>query len=259
LPPAELLEEMVRFEAMHTKALVEGYDRKPELVERWRRMVVAQYREDRLGTGEALPSVSEEEIRASYETNQASYTLPAARRANVIFLSTPRVLAPEKREEVRLRAEAILAEARVAEAPEALAALVARVSEHQATRYRAGDAGWLSLEDKSPAWNAKVVAALFEIAAPGGFAPVVDTESGFYLVRLAEERTARTKPIGEVREAIRYRLARDKQFHREEKLFTEAKAGLDIQINHALLNSIVPKTAPRETRTPTLPKQAANQ
>lgn len=258
MQPEVLLEDLIRFEAMYAKALADGYDRRPDMMERWRRMLVAQYRLDQLGDGENLPAVSDDEIRESYETNRAAFVVSGARRANVIFVSTPRAITQEKRQEFRLRAETILQEARDASSTEALTAVVTRSSEHQATRYRAGDVGWIVLEDKTLAWPPAVIAAIFKIGKAGDFASVVDTEGGFYVVRLAEERAAQVRSLENVREIIRYRIAREKQSRREADLFSKAKSGLAIQINYDLLESTQTYPVTYETnpsRPPPLPGQ----
>lgn len=100
--------------------------------------------------------------------------------------------------------------------------------------------------------------ALFQVAAVGDFAPLVETERGFYVVRLAEVRGARVRPFEEVRDTIHYRLVGEAQARREEALLVEAKAGLDLQINHDLLNSLRAKTIPNEVHPPALPGPSAH-
>jgi peptidyl-prolyl cis-trans isomerase D len=151
----------------------------------------------------------------------------------------------EKQAELRRRAETVLGEARATADEAAFARIVARHSEDQATRYRGGDLGWLVQGSASA--DPAVVEALFALQQPGQFAPLVQGARGFYVAKLLEKREAGRKPLAEVKEAIRYQLSRQKAEQAERDFFAAMKQGLDIHINHALLESI---SLPAEKNAP---------
>jgi parvulin-like peptidyl-prolyl isomerase len=166
-------------------------------------------------------------------------------RGAVILLEVPAKATAEKQAEFRQRAEASLKEALAAANEHAFSSLVMRSSEDQATRYRGGDIGWVSRDNAMV--EAPLREALFALKKPGEFAPLVRTPRGFYVAKLLGRREATRKPLAEVQEAIRHQLSRQKAEKAERDFYSSAKAGLDIHVNHALLESI---SLPTETNEP---------
>jgi parvulin-like peptidyl-prolyl isomerase len=246
-----VLEELIRFEALHQKALAAGYDRDPQIAASLKRMIVSKYQEDQLAKLGA-PKVTPEEIAEFYQKNPERFGTPAKVRAALIELKVPRTATPEKRAEAAARAAAALAEARTNAAPEATFGLVAqKYSEHQASRYRGGDIGWLTVGVTNSEWPPVVVEALFKLSQPGETSPVIETPAAFYLVKLVERQPAKLRPLAEVQDGVAYLVARQKEQQRQEELHAMLKQGLNIQINQALLDSIsVPR---QDTRPPGVP------
>jgi parvulin-like peptidyl-prolyl isomerase len=114
--------------------------------------------------------------------------------------------------------------------------VVARHSEDQASRYRGGDIGWLNSE--TPGVDPRLVATLAGVEKPGDLAPLISTPRGLVIARLLEKKEAGFKALAEARETIRYQLSRLKTQQAEAGLQASIKAGLDIQVNPALLESI---------------------
>lgn len=144
----------------------------------------------------------------------------------------------------------ILAEARQTDEA-GFARLAQQYSEDQATRYRGGDAGWISAESTNAHWPAAVVEAASALVAPGDFASVVETENGLYIARLIQKRSASRRPLEEVREGIRYLITREKQQQTERRFYEQLSAGVPININRGLLESIsVPSNSVSSTPSP---------
>jgi parvulin-like peptidyl-prolyl isomerase len=76
-----------------------------------------------------------------------------------------------------------------------------------------------------------LVQALSALKAPGELAPLVETPRGFYIAKLVEKRAAARKPLAEVREIIRYQIAREKAAQAVREFNDSMKAGLDISVN----------------------------
>lgn len=237
------LEELIRLEGTYQKAVTAGFDRRPEVQARIKSLVVAQFREAQARLTNA-PPVTAAELQTAYETQKDKFRTPEAVRGAAILLDLPRTLAAGKRAEFRLRAEALLAEARQAVDDAAFAQLVARHSTDPSTRYRGGDTGWLRREDRGSGSDPELVEALLQLSRPGEFAPLVESARGFYIVKLTEKRAASHKPLTEVEEAIRYQLQRQKAEQAEREFQATMKSGLDIQINQPLLKSIAVMPSP---------------
>jgi peptidylprolyl isomerase len=241
------LDALVRTEAVYAQAKAAGFDQTPEIQRRIKNLIVAHFKEHSFKA--TNHSVSELEIEAFYQANRDRYFQPGAARGAVIFLSAPKGMTREKKAEWQQRAEAVMTEARAAADDAAFAQVVARHSEDQASRYRGGDLGWVSRDGAGV--EPAVTEALFALNQSGDFAPLVRGASGFYIVKLLEKRAANPKPLADVREVIRYQLARHKAEQAEQDFHAAMKRGLDIQINHALLESIsLPTTQPEPPPMP---------
>jgi peptidyl-prolyl cis-trans isomerase C len=228
------LDGLVRQEAIYAQARAKGFDQSPQMQARIKQLVVAQFKEREFKSEN--PAVSEREIEAFYQANGGRYAQPTAIRGAAIFLSMPAAATAEKQAEFRARAEAVLAEARGAADETIFAQLVARHSEDQATRYRGGDLGWLT--QGAAGVEATLTEALFALKTPGEFAPLAQTPRGFYIAKLLERRDASRKSLAEVREAIRYQLAREKAAQAEREFHDAMKAGLDITVNRERVEAI---------------------
>lgn len=233
--PQSALEDLIRTEAIYQKALAAGFDGHPEVQARIRNLIVAQFRERQVRPTNT-PSVTDGEIQAAYEAQKERFQTPVATRGAVIFIEAPRTATPEKRTELRQRAEAVLAEARSAADERTFGQVVAQYSEDRPTRYRGGDTGWIGRDgtDNDPA----LTEALLKLANPGEFAPLVETPRGFYIAKLIGKREPGNKPVDEVKEAIRYQLSRQKAEQAERDFYAAMQSGLDIQINRTVLDSI---------------------
>ncbi len=233
-----LLEEMIRERALVAKAKAAGYDRDPEVVAAFERMIASRFEEEQLAKG-AATQISDAEIEEAYHRDLARYSTPAAARAGVIFFAVSSKATPEARAEMKERAEVVLTEAGRLDAT-GYARLVQQHSEDQATRYKGGDTGWLIRRDelRESHWEPAVLDAVSSLARPGEIAPLVTTERGFYIVRLLDLTAASVQPLEQVKEGIRYQLTQRRQQQLKARLYDEAKRAAKIEINQAALDSI---------------------
>jgi peptidyl-prolyl cis-trans isomerase D len=173
-------------------------------------------------------------------------------RGAVLFLKSSSKATPEKRAELADWAAQLLAQSR--EANEAgFVQLIQQYSEDQATRYAGGDTGWLRRAPADTGWDPAVCEALFALGQAGQFSPVITTAQGFYLVRLTEKKPAQTKPLAEVKEEIRHRLAREREQQRQHDFAQAMRRGLQITINQPLLESLPAPAAGSQTKPPSGP------
>ena len=246
-----LLEELIRFEVLHQKALAAGYDKDPQITASLKRMVVAKFQEDQLAKL-GQPEVTPEEIADYYNTHPQRFGTPEKIRAALIEIRVARAAPAEKRAEAAARAEAVLAEARTNASPDRTFGLVAQKnSEHQPSRYRGGDIGWFTVDTTNTEWPAAVLEALFKLAQPGETSQVIETPASFYLVKLVERQPAKMRPLEEVKDGVAYLVARQKEQQRQEELHAALKQGLNIQINQPVLESILVPT--HELKPPVSP------
>jgi hypothetical protein len=254
LTPSAALEELIRAEAIYQKAVAAGFDRQPDVQARIKNLIVAQFREQQTRPTRS-PPITEAELQAAYEAQKERFQTAEAVRGAMIFIEAPGTILPEKRAELRQRAETALAEAQAAADERAFAQVVARFSDDRPTRYRGGDTGWLKRDGAS--YDAVLTEALFQLEKPGAFGPLLEGPRGFYVARLLEKREAGSRPVGEVKEALRYQVGLGKAEQAERDFHASMKSGLDIQINHALIESLSTPAAAEEP--PPLPRTTTAQ
>ena len=231
-----VLEEMILYETVYARAKAAKFDEQPEIAALIKNLITSRFIEQQIGTMET--KVTNEEINEWYRDHGGEFVSPPTARAAIIFLRAGAKATPEKREELKQQVQLVLEEAQQAKDEADFARVVQRHSEHQATRYRAGDSGWMTRAQCEATFGAEVSAALFALNEPNSFVPLLETPDGFYILKLRELKEARIRPLAEVEELIRYQLSRQHQSRREEEFYARMKHGLDVQINRPLLESV---------------------
>ena len=162
--------------------------------------------------------ITEEDIRETYMAHQDSFLIPAWVRLEEIFLNTTAI----NREQVRQRAEDILAELRSGERsfPD-----TARLISNSSSAEEGGDLGSFPLDDLSGSLR-QVVEGLEE----GGVSDPVATDAGFQIIRVAEKQPATFKPLLEVEGVIRDMLLREKQVDEQVEFLGELREKAYIKI-----------------------------
>jgi parvulin-like peptidyl-prolyl isomerase len=251
----ELLQEMIRFESLLAQARAAGVDRNPEVAAAFNRMVVGKFQEEQLDRRglDSIP-VSEAEVQAFYENHPERFTSPAQVRLGMTFCRASAKATPEKRQQLRQEAEALWNQASQA-GDDGFRQLARQRSDDQATRYAGGDTGWFVPGQTVSRWEPEVIKAALALAQPGDLAPLVETGSGFYIVKLLGTQPASQRPLAEVRDGIVYQLRMEKAQQLRQKFFEEMQAGLAIEINRAALDAVPDRAMQTATsQPPSLPK-----
>jgi len=251
----ELLNSMVRTEMMYAAALKEGSDRKPETLELIKRIIINQYRREKLEPDIEKIRVQEDESKAYYDGHQSEFMTPEMVRAAVIRISVPKKAPEEAKKELLKRAGEARAEA-LKLGPETLSfgGVAVKYSDDQVSRYRGGDTGLLNkAEAGTSRWEKPVLDTIFSLKAAGEVSPVVKGADGYYLVKLMETKQGAVRPFEEVKEMIRSKLLAEKK-SRIEKVFYEGLAGkVKVKTDPELLKTIGPPGGGKRPEPPPLP------
>ena len=248
-----LLQELIRFETLLAKAHSAGVDHDPEVVVAINRLVVGKFQERQLQQlGLDAISLSETEIQAQYQRQLPRFTTPRQIRAGVIYCQASAKATPEKREQLRQRADALWNRAREAD-DAGFSQLVMLHSEDQATRYAGGDTGWIVPDQNGLHWDPAVIQAASAIAKPGDLAPLVQTSNGFYIVKLLGTKPETHRPLEQVRDGIEYHLRREKEQQLWDNFFREMREGLVIEINRTALEAVPDRALQAATEGPPAP------
>ena len=149
--------------------------------------------------------VSDEEVQAAYatETQNAQHEV----RARHIFVPVPQGASAGQQAAALARADRALERVKAGET----FALVAREMSEGPTAKQGGDLGYFRKGLMLPA----IEQAAFSLK-PGEVSPVIRTSSGYHLVLVEDRRAIPAKPLADVKEELRSRLASDSVFKERE-------------------------------------------
>jgi peptidyl-prolyl cis-trans isomerase C len=249
----QIVDEWIRFQATLIKAQAAGYDRDPELRAQWERFLVSRFQEDALAKREkAALEITESELRDHYKEHAEDFRIPEAVRLSVLFVQSARQATAAKRQELAGEVEALQLKAATMDAT-GFGELIRLRSEDQSTRYRDGDVGWLVDGVTETHWEPPVLKAAYKLRHPGDLSPVVETDKGFYIIRLREHRPSNLLPFDEVKDRLRHLLTQRRLREQQDQFTREMRAGLDIRVNQPLINSLTPQAVATEPSAPPLP------
>jgi peptidyl-prolyl cis-trans isomerase D len=141
---------------------------------------------------------SAKDIEDYYSQNPAEFTTPEQRHALDIQIA-PGSADDAGIKAAQAKAESVLAE--VKRAPGKFAALAKKYSDDPISAGKGGDLGFLQRAGRSKAFDD----ALFALK-PGQISDVVQTASGFHIIKLVEVKPQRTTPLDDVKGAIAQKI-----------------------------------------------------
>jgi len=164
-------------------------------------------------------TITDAAIAEHYQTRQADYYKPRQRRLRQIFFQIPEGAGPLAAQVARSQAEDAL---RLVRSGKDFAE-VARTRSEGATRERGGDLGLLK-KGQMPAAFDQVAFSL----PVGGISDMVQTELGFHLIQVVEERAGHQRPLdeglkAEIRKLLQGRTYQQRLLELEQRWYGEAQ------------------------------------
>jgi hypothetical protein len=252
-----LLEEMIATEAGLARALALGLDRDPEVLHAYRSLLIGTMRTRELQPCLETITVTEAEIKAAYEQSLDRFTQPAKARLALLYLQTNAKMSDAKRTELRAHLEEAKTKA-VALPPTTrnFGALAIEYSDDQASRYRGGDVGWVSVGQELGRWPKDVIAAGLALPEVGAVSELLDGPEGIYLVRLVDRRDSSVRPLESVSEQIRHQLLLQKRKEAEQAFAKGLLAGIQVKVYRDVLDRVpLPASRQRAADQPPPPPQ----
>jgi len=156
-------------------------------------------------------TVSEEDLKRSYQENIKLYTQPEERRASHILINAPKSAKEADRKAARAKAEGLLAQLR--KDPSQFAELAKKNSEDPGSATNGGDLDF---------FGHGAMVKPFEDTAfalkPGQISDLVETEFGFHIIQLTAVRGGQAQSF----ESVRARIEDDARKQLAQKLYAEA-------------------------------------
>lgn len=213
------VENYILHQLLFEEGLERGLDQDPDIrrqVEDMNRRLVVQKLVKEL---QDVPPVTDEEIAAYYEENQARYSTTTLRARHILVREED--LADELRE--KLEAE-----------PDSFADLAKEHSVDTASARKGGDLGFFGHGRMVPEFEA----AAFALREPGDLSDVVKTQYGYHIIRLEERRDGQKKPLDQVREQIRASLRHEAVQTRTQEYYDDLKKKADIRVDGKVVERV---------------------
>lgn len=205
----EFLETQVRFEVLAQEAYRRGVHLDAEVQDALKKIMVQKLTRDEFDGRVKLADITDDELKAYYDTHQDEYNKPEMVRASVIV--------------VAFGADKAAAEKRAAEA-QALAAakdkladrnffkeLVTKYATDQELVRTGGDLRYLSKEELATRSGDAVMNALWTLPEVNDVSGVVEGKDGYYVIKKTGTRKPIARTFDQVKNQIRNVIFRDKR------------------------------------------------
>lgn len=235
----ELLENIVRSELLAQEALRRGFLDDPEVQSTLKKVLVQKLMKAEFEHTDGNP-IAESELRAFYDANLSDYVKPERVRASHVFLTAPK--GSENRAKVKAEAQKLLAEIQRAEGAgpgrSIFADKAGERSDDLTTKTTGGDLLFRTHEELTTLWGEEVAKASFSLETIGQVGPLVETDQGFHLIKLAGRQNALERSFEQVKGQIQNRLFREQRTKAFEDFVAGLKASAHIEIDEAALTQL---------------------
>ena len=259
-----LLTFLINQKLLMNKALALGIDQDPVVQKIYHQTVVDKFLEADLNKRLADITVSTAEAKDYFEQHKINYNRPARRRGAMIFKEISADMTDEDKQALKQELQQVKQEAAKLPTHQAHFGELARMhSDDRSTMYQGGVIGWL-IENPNRAykWPAAVTQAVFELTDNGDMSDVIETDQGYFLVRLVAAENVQETQFEQISDGIKQKLLSDKQTAAKKAFLADIKSTARIEINEGLLKSIQPiNPEPKKDnkQPPAMPVQAGVQ
>jgi len=170
---------------------------------------------------EAPAQATDQEAQAFYESHPAVFDTGERVKASHILVRVPEGAAGARKEELRKKAEGILARVR---AREDFAALAKESSEDPGSAQNGGELGTFGRGQMVPPFEQ----AAFALKA-GEVSGVVETPFGFHIIKVSERIPARRLAFPEVKERLKMEMAQQKRQRAQQSYLNSLRAKAKIE------------------------------
>ena len=146
-------------------------------------------------------SISDDDLKAYYDNNQATLGSPEERRASHILVAADKSAPAAEHEKTKAEAEKLLDEVR--KNPAAFAEVAKRASQDDASAAHGGDLGFFR---KDRGIEPAIAEAAFALAHKGDISGVVESDYGYHIVHLTDLKPADVPAFDKVKDQLKEQL-----------------------------------------------------
>lgn len=256
-----LLEYLINQKLLMSKALQSGTDQDPLVQKIYQQTVIDKFLEAGLNDELTKINVTTAEVERYFEEHKNSYNRPARRRGAIIFKKTSDDMTNANKQALKDELLAVKQAAIQLPSHQTHFGELARIhSDDRASMFQGGVIGWLiESPNRAYKWPQAVTDTLFSLSENGALSDIVETDKGYYLVRLVGAENTKETEFKLIASGIKQKILSDKQAAAKKAFLAEIQANAHIEINEALLQSINPiNPEPKDdsNQPPAMPVQA---
>ena len=236
-----LLDEMIQKKLMLNKAHELGYPDREDVQREYEYLLMGKVRKQFIEAEREKITVTDADIEQHYQQHRDDYKLPQKDRLAILFFKKRGD--DVERNTARLKAVQALAQQGKLpdDATKGFGPHAVSHSEHQVSRYKGGEIGWFT-KGEDVFWEQPVLDAGFALSKPGDLSDIVETEKGFYLVRLMARTAEAHRPLEAVSARIRHQLILSEQRAVKDRFNQSLKQAYRVSVNNDKLEQVTTQT-----------------
>jgi peptidyl-prolyl cis-trans isomerase C len=242
----EFLDNLIRQEILAAEAERQGLDKDPDVRNTLRKIMVQKLVQKRFQPDANAADVPEADLTKYYEEHKAEYVRPRRVRVHAIVLNAAPGT-PDRAKKLAL-AKKTLAKVKAEEKknPMVFAQEVAQTSEDVASKQLAGDLQFRSYDELEKTYSKALADAAFALK-PGEYSNVVETPTGFFLLRFTGDQPELNRTLDQVKTQIAAKLSRDKKTKEFDEWMKQLRESAKVTVDEKALEAVevsVPQQMP---------------
>jgi len=233
----DYVDGLARFELLAQEAHQRGLQNDPEVVETAKKVMVQKLIQKEFD--EKQGAVAEQDVKDYYESHKNDYVKPELVRITDIFFAAPKEDAALRKKQ-KAKAEEVLTKAKAIAPTDtaAFATLVRENSEDQRTKPMDGDSRFISEADLTSQYGKEVATAAVNMKRAGEVSDVIETPTGFYIVRFQSRQAALNLGIDQVKSQIENRIKHERRTQNFNKFVDGLKSKANYKLNDEALAKV---------------------
>ena len=233
----EYVDGLVRFELLAREAAARGLQNDPDVIEEAKKVMVQKLIKKEFD--EKSTPISDEDVAAWYEKHKDDYVKPEMLRLSHIFLKAD--AGDASRAEKKKQADELVKQARALQPLDyaGFGKLVEAHSEEPRTKPLRGDMRYLSNEELAKEYGTEVAEAAKKLGTTIGIvSEVVETPTGFHVLKLQGRQAALNLGVDQVKTQIQARLLYERRTEAFNTFVENLKVKAKLQVHEAPLSKI---------------------
>jgi peptidyl-prolyl cis-trans isomerase C len=235
----EFLDSLVKFEVLAKAAEKEGLQNDPDVQLTMKKAMVQKLVQKKFGEGDAK-DVSDADVQKFYDEHKDDFVKAPRVRATGVLVAASDTDRAQKGAQARKLAAQLKVDTK--KDPQAIATLARSSSDDVASKAAGGDMGFRSEEEYAKQYGPVLAAAVF--SAKDGEDVVVETPTGFWILRVTGRQEGVTRTVDQVKPQIQSRLQREKRTKEFDEYVKRLRDEAKITVNEAELEKVAVSAAP---------------